>query len=139
MRVMAFDYGRKRIGVAVSDEGASLARPLALIPAVPRMKAMKAIGRLVAEYGPGEIVVGNPKGGAGRAGLGREVEVFASRLREMFALRVVFHDETLTTVTAAERLKEAGVGPAERKGKIDQAAAAVILQDYLESAGVRPG
>jgi len=132
VRVMAFDFGRKRIGVAVSDEGARLARPLALISAVPRARAMKQIERLVGEYGPGEMVVGNPKTSAGRGTLSDEVEAFAARLRDLFKINVVLFDETLTTVEALGKLREAGVGRKKREARIDQAAAAVILQDYLE-------
>ncbi len=142
MRALGVDFGLKRVGVAVSDEGGRLARPLAVVPAAPRARLMREFGGFVREYGPAEIVVGDPRRPDGGEGdLGERVRRFAGTLKEAFpGVRVVLVDERYTTFEAEERLKAGGEGNwRRRKRKLDQAAAAVILQDYLDRKGREGG
>ena len=134
MRILAIDFGLKRLGVAVSDEGGQLARPLKVISVSTREALLSELGNLVREFTPAEIVVGHPRrlhGGPGT--LAPVVEDFAAQLHAKFGVRVVLWDERLTTLAAEEKLKEAGARRRKRREKVDQAAAAVILQDYLDT------
>jgi len=134
MRIIGLDFGLKRIGIAVSDEGGRLAQPLKAIPAGSVKQVMEELGRIVTEYSPGAVVMGDPlmpDGGAGK--LGPKVRELAAMIEERFGLMVVLRDERYTSFEAGERLKEAGDSSwRSRRGKLDRAAAAIILQDYLD-------
>ena len=133
-RVMALDYGTKRIGVAVSDEGRQLARPVRTITSGSAMEAAGALAPLMLEYAPGEIVVGLPLRLGGAPGThAAAAERFAAAVRKRFGVPVVMKDERLTTVEAQERLRAGGAGRRKRRALADAAAAAVLLQDYLDS------
>jgi putative Holliday junction resolvase len=87
----------------------------------------------VREHGAGEVVVGLPLRLDGSLGpQGEKVMVFVERLRRVLRVPVVARDERLTSVAAAERLAEAGVRRRDRKARVDQAAAALILQEVLD-------
>lgn len=138
MRILALDYGTKRIGVAVSDEGGRLARPVRVLPARGRFPDLAPLDPLVRELAPGEIVVGLPVRSDGSPGtLAAEVTRFAERVARRFGVPVVLRDEQLTTVEAAERLRASGARPRKREALIDAAAAAVLLQAYLDGGRVR--
>lgn len=133
MRVMAFDYGTVRIGVALSDEGRVLARPLQVIKVQGWKKDRETIRRLLHEYAVSEIVVGLPVNMNGTLGPAAErVQRFMHRLRGVFRLPVVAIDERLSTVHAEETLREIGVRRDRRKDLVDSVAASVILQEYLD-------
>ncbi len=134
MRVLGLDYGSVRIGVAVSDEGGSLAFPHGVVGAVPERKCVGEVARICCEKGVGTIVVGLPKHMCGDEG---ESAVAARRLGALVAdatgIPVKFVDERLSTVAADKALSEANVRGSKKRGRIDAAAAAVILQTYLDS------
>lgn len=133
-RVLALDFGTKRIGVAVSDEGGQLARPVKTITVRPGRPPVEEIRGLVAEFSPGEIVVGIPRRLDGSPGtLAPAVERFAAEVADAVGLEVVLWDERLTTEAAREKMIEAGAGRKRRRNDLDRVAAAVILQDYLDS------
>lgn len=131
------DYGLKRIGVAVSDEGGRLAQPLKVLPAGSQKQVMEELGRIIAEYSAGAVVLGDPRRPDGSEGtLGVQVRELAARIEEKFSLKVYLRDERYTSFEAGERLKEAGdTSWRSRREKLDQAAAAIILQDYLDNPG----
>ena len=130
---MALDVGDVRIGVALSDETGTLASGLVTLKAVGPRKAAQALAALAREHDVGEVVVGLPLRLDGSTGSQAEkVMVFAERLRRVLRLPVVTRDERLTSVAADERLAEAGVKRRDRKARIDQAAAALILQEHLD-------
>jgi putative Holliday junction resolvase len=136
MKVIAIDYGTKRTGVAVSDEGGSLARPLATLAETNAPRLAASLARLVAEHRPSEVLIGNPRRLDGTPGThAAAVEALAATLRALPAIAgipVILWDEALTTVEAHARLLEGGAGRRKRREAIDRAAAAVLLQDYLD-------
>jgi putative holliday junction resolvase len=147
MRVLGVDVGTRRLGLALSDPSASLARPWQTIPAgaTPRASA-EAVAAVVRPRGSGDIdaeetggigaiVVGLPKRLNGddthQTALAREI---AERLTELTGLTVHLQDERLSSHEAESRLALREKDWRKRKEKLDAAAAAVILQDYLDRA-----
>jgi putative transcription antitermination factor YqgF len=141
VRLLALDVGDVRIGVALSDETGTLASGLATLKAAGPRKDAQSVASLVREHGAGEVVVGLPLRLDGSLGpQGEKVLAFVERLRRVLRVPVVTRDERLTSVAADERLAEAGVRRRDRKARIDQAAAALILQELLdERRPWRPG
>jgi putative holliday junction resolvase len=139
VRVVGFDFGERRIGVAVSDASGTLARPLKTIQrgpsdaeAIERLHA--TIEELAAEDAIGSVVVGLPTrldGSPNRqtARIGAMVTLLSARL----AVPVFTQDERLSSHEAEERLSLGEKDWRKRKAKLDAAAAAVILQDYLDA------
>ena len=135
MRIMGLDYGEKTVGVAVSDPYGWTAQALETIGRSSENKlraTYRRLADLIAEYEVSEIVVGLPVLMSGERGTRANLaESFAETLRKRTGLPVHLVDERLTTVEADEILSESGVPKAERKKVIDQVAAGLILQDYL--------
>ena len=135
MRIMVLDYGEKTVGVAVSDPYGWTAQALETIGRSSENKlraTYRRLSDLIAEYEVSEIVVGLPVLMSGERGTRAQLaEDFAETLRKRTGLPVHLVDERLTTVEADEILSESGVPKAERKKVIDQVAAGLILQDYL--------
>ncbi len=131
-RHMGLDVGERRIGVALSDETATLASALTTLARVGARKDAAAVADLARRHEIASIVVGLPLNMDGSQGpQAQKVLAFAGRLRAL-GLPVVMRDERLTTVEADEQLREVGLGWKERKRLVDQAAAVVILQEYLD-------
>jgi putative holliday junction resolvase len=136
-RVLGLDLGQARIGVAVSDPDRRVAVPVGTIRTGAPLD-LKAVARLVREKEIGEIVVGHPVTLAGRPGeAADQAEQFAQALRDFLNLPVTLQDERLTTVEAERNLREAGVRGRERRAVVDQAAAVLILQAYLDRTARR--
>lgn len=132
-RVIAFDVGEKRIGVALTDGLGLTAQPLLTIYRKTPRADMKSIGRLLRKHGVAEAVVGNPLHMSGEVSpQAARTQAFAEELRSEFGLPVHLWDERLTTHEAHLLLDEAGHarGP-ERKRIIDQVAAVLILESFL--------
>lgn len=133
MRALGLDVGNKRIGVAVSDPTGLLASAERVIRRRSLAKDIAALAALVEELGVETIVAGLPLHLDGRAGEQAEsVQRFVERLRAHVRVPIVFWDERLSTRGAQALLIEAGMGAAQRAARIDAAAAAVILQSYLD-------
>jgi putative Holliday junction resolvase len=132
-RVLGLDLGQARIGVAVSDEDRRMAVPVGTVrTGAPH--DVKAIAALVREREVTLIVVGHPLAMSGAGGEASEMaETFAGMLREALGLPVVLQDERLTTVQAERGLGRAGVRGRRRREVVDQAAATLILQAYLDA------
>ena len=130
---LGLDLGDVRIGVARSDPAGMLAVPVEVIPAGPG--ALSRIAEIVVEYEPIEVLLGLPIGLSGREGPAAiKVREFAARLVPVIAdtpVRLV--DERLSTVTAARAMRAAGTSSAKGRGRVDAAAAAVIVQTALEA------
>jgi putative Holliday junction resolvase len=152
MRSAGIDYGARRIGIAISDESGTLARPVCCIPGGGGPKAAAGrtateLIRLTRELGDiTTVVVGLPRRLDGTANeQTAEVEAFAAALSAQASARVVLQDERLTSREAEQLLAEQEPDWRARKKKLDAAAAAVILQEYLDrphpgdSAALRPG
>ncbi len=132
-RIMAFDIGQKRIGVALSDEGALLAQPLDTIEATSRRQAMELIMALVQRHRPVELVVGHPLNMDGTTGpQARRCEQFAGALAGASGLSVSLWDERLTTSWAERSLIEQDLSRRRRREVVDRVAAAILLQGYLD-------
>ncbi len=134
MRYLGLDVGDVRIGVALSDETATLASGLVTLERVGPRKDVKAVAAIVRERDVHEVVVGIPWRLDGNLGpQGEKVMGFVEALRRGLKVPVVTWDERFTTVAADELLAEAGVRRRDRKARIDRAAAVLILQGYLDS------
>ena len=138
MRVLALDLGSKRIGVAVSDAGRTVATPIATLERHgDRPRLHREIAELVAEWDAGLLLLGFPIALDGSVGPAAQA-VLAERdeLAAVVGVPVELHDERLTTRIADRALRERGDldGRARRK-VVDMVAAAVILQDWLDHAG----
>ncbi len=132
-RIMGLDVGERRIGVALSDAEGRLASALTTIAARPVEQALQRIARLVEIHAVSEVVVGLPLTMRGEIGPQAEaVQHFARHLQERLGLPVHLFDERLTTAAAEQLLRDMGLKPEKRKQQIDQVAAAIILQDFLD-------
>jgi len=134
MRVMALDIGDRRIGVALSDPGQMLARGLQVIHRRAEQADIEVIASLAKEHEVEKVLVGYPCRLDGTVGeQARKAEAYAEELREVVGIPVILWDEGLSTVRAQKAMIEAGRKRRERKKRVDAVAAAVILQDYLDS------
>jgi len=133
-RVMALDVGERRIGVALSDPTRMLASPLTMIRAVPRSTALKRILTLIRDYQVTTLVVGLPLTMNGDIGpQATLVQQFVDELRPLIAIPIAFVDERLTTVAAERMMIDLKIKPEQRRARIDEMAASIILQDFLDS------
>ena len=136
--VLAFDFGIKRIGVAVGEWETRLAHPLETISGEANEARFGRIGELIAEWKPRELVAGLPLHMDGTEhDLTRRARRFANQLHGRFKLPVALVDERLTSFDADLALREAGVKGRDRKGLDDAVAARQILQDYFEQSHAR--
>ena len=122
------------MGIAGSDALGMLAHPLECIPAEPFEDFVKRLKDILAERETEQIVVGMPCNMDGSFGpQALLVQDFVAMLKKSVAVPVVTWDERLTSVAARERLREAGVNARDAKKKVDASAAAILLQDHLDS------
>jgi putative holliday junction resolvase len=135
MRVLGIDYGRRRIGLAISDEAQFLARPLEPFYRTHSLaKDLASITRLARDLGAGTVVVGLPLNMDGSKGeMALEVEAFVTRLNESSGFDVLVFDERLTSSEAERVLLEGDVKRKDRKRLRDGLAATLILQGFLDS------
>lgn len=132
MRYLALDLGDRRIGVALSDPTGLLARPFMTLRRASRVEDFARIGALVAEQQVATVVVGLPLNLDGSDSQQTAwVRDYSAALAAALPVPVLLWDERLTSVEAAERLRARGKRPARQE--LDAAAAAVILQSYLEA------
>ena len=134
-RIVALDIGDVRIGVAVSDPTRTIASPVGVITRVGWGPDTRKIKEICDRYETALVVSGLPLNMDGSEGFQ------AAKVRDLCAqltkagLTVVFQDERLSTVTAEDALLEGNVSRADRKGKVDKVAAAIILEQYLHEHG----
>lgn len=134
MRVLALDHGTVRIGVAVSDELKMIARPLEFIPAEPFPEFVERLKVLIREQQADLIVVGMPRNMDGSYGeAAAKVRAFLAALKDVVLVPIRTWDERLTTVSASKALRSGGTKASNQRERIDAAAAAVLLQGYLDS------
>ena len=131
--VLAFDFGTKRIGVAVGDTLIALAHPLATIASSQDAQCFAAIAALIREWQTTYLVVGLPTHADGTAHeMTQRSRRFARQLEGRFALRVELVDERFTTQTAGSSLRDSGIAGRAQKRVRDQVAAQLILQAHLD-------
>lgn len=134
MRILAIDHGSVRMGIAVSDELGIIAQPLEFIPAEPFDKLLERLKTLIQEKQVEQIVVGIPRnmdGSYGPAAL--TVQTFLAVLKDSLTVPIRGWDERLTSVQANRFLSQAAVKGKKRREKVDQTAAAILLQSYLDA------
>ncbi len=133
-RILGLDHGQRRIGVSVSDELGLTAQPLLTILHTNPRNDLRSIGRLLRRYGCTAIVVGWPIHLSGdRSPRALAAEKFADALRAEFSLPVHLWDERMSTAEAHRHLDAVGRGARDRKDVIDQVAAMLILQSWLDA------
>jgi putative holliday junction resolvase len=131
-RILAIDYGRKRIGLALSDELGATAQPLLTIVHTNRRDVVRRLREICAKHKVAHIVVGHPLHISGEAGeMAAEAAHFAARLSKDLKIETELFDERLTTWEAKQTMAE--TKPRRKDEPVDAIAAAVLLRDYLES------
>lgn len=131
--VLAFDFGEKRIGVAVGELELGLAHPLVTVSKEATKSRFDAITKLIEEWEPVQLIVGLPVHTDGTDHkLTRLSKRFARRLEGRFGISTKLVDERYTSVAASMGLREAGVKGKKQKLVIDQVAAQQILQSYFD-------
>ncbi len=136
--VLAVDVGTVRIGLARSDASGRIALPIETVAASPHDEACDRVARVARELRVVAIVVGLPLTLEGEEGVAaRRSRRFARSLGSRVPCPVVFWDERLTTVVAEQALAAAAVRGARRKAVVDQAAATLLLQNYLDRRSAR--
>lgn len=132
-RILALDYGRQRIGVAVSDPLGVTAQPLETWEGLNFEQIVDKLCLLIRKLGIEKIIVGLPltlKGEKGK--LARDIEQITMRLKQYIQTPVLLWDERLTSVQAERILQRANKKPSRQKKKVDAIAAILLLQNYLD-------
>jgi putative Holliday junction resolvase len=133
-RILALDLGRRRIGLALSDELGVTAQGLETLERTSIREDLARLAQLAAEKNVCLILVGNPLHMSGREGSQSEyVRDFAERLKTATGIPVEFWDERLTTVEAQRVLRESGISIEKRAKAVDRLAAVILLGSYLDS------
>ncbi len=133
-RILGLDVGDARIGVSISDELGIAAHGLCTIHRKNIEKDVHAIKHIITEYDVGKLVIGLPKMLSGEIGIqAQKVQQFVQTLQTQLDIPIVTWDERLTTVEAHRILSETGASRKKRKKVIDQLAASLILEAYLNS------
>lgn len=133
-RILALDFGSRSIGLAVTDELGLTAQGLPTLRRTNKRNDFEYLRRVIKQYGVGELVMGLPLRLSGKAGIqAANVEAFAQELRKKFRLPVHLFDERLTSVEANRVLRESQMSIRRRAEVVDQLAAVLILQSYLEA------
>jgi putative pre-16S rRNA nuclease len=138
-RILALDFGTRRIGVAVSDALGLTAQGL---PTLERSRIADDLGRIQAlakEYAVERVVVGNPiSARGGETTMSRRVADFVEKLHRRLPCPVELWDERLTSAQANRMLRESGIGIERRRRAVDRVAATLLLESYLDFCAHRP-
>ena len=131
MRILAIDHGDVRIGLAISDEGGMIARPLQIIKHTAKKEDAEKIARIAIENNVEKIVIGLPTDSEGKIGhQANKVKRWAEALKEVTTIPIEFWDESFSSEQVEEMRRLRGGKKVEA---IDDRAAAFILQNYLDS------
>jgi putative holliday junction resolvase len=132
-RILAIDYGRKRIGLALSDELQLTAQPLLVLKRANRRDDLRRLRDICRKQGVARILVGHPLHMTGEAGeMADEAARFAARLRKELGIEVDLVDERLTSWEAGQMMAETGSARQRKESSLDDVAAAIFLREYLE-------
>ena len=133
-RILGIDHGDVRIGIALSDPTEFLASPLCVLDCT--RAGMYQILALIAEHQVEKIVIGLPRNMDGSYGSATEkVRQFIEKLKSRTDVPIFEWDERMSTVSAHNALREAGLDGKQRKGVVDKVAAQIILQNFLDAQG----
>jgi len=134
VRILALDLGKRRIGLAISDELGVTAQGLPTLERTTIREDLAQLGKLIDEFGVSLILMGNPLHLSGREG--RQADYardFSERLTEVTRVPLILWDERLTTVQANRVLRESGISSKKRAKAVDRLAAVILLESYLDS------
>ena len=132
MRVLAIDYGRRRVGLALSDPGGIVASPLEVLDRRERKDWFAVILQRIVDLQVVHLVVGLPRNMDGTYGEAAQAcQKFADELKERSGLPVSMIDERLTSTAAHASLREGGTRAKDAKGRVDAVAASLLLQIFL--------
>jgi len=132
MKILSIDYGDKRIGLAISDENEKLASRFLTLENKSQKKSIVEIKNIISEKNIRKIIIGIPIGLKGESAQTRDIKEFSVELSENIKIPIIEINEVFTSKMAEENLLQAGVKSREIKETIDQEAARIILQDYLD-------
>jgi putative pre-16S rRNA nuclease len=133
-RILAIDLGERRMGLAISDPLGLTAQGLPTIERRNRRQDMNYLKSLARRHDVSVVIVGNPMNMDGTAGpQSAAASAFASKLEKHLQLQVKLWDERLTSVEANRRLRESGLTPQERAKSVDQVAAVLLLENFMEA------
>ena len=133
-RILGIDFGSRRMGLALSDSGCTIASPHKTLRYRSVPDLVRQLASLIKDKGVDRVVVGLPIGMKGqRTHQTAEVEEFVDTLARHLSIPVDVMDERLTTVEATRSLRRQGFKPSLNKPLIDETAAAILLQSYLDS------
>ena len=136
MRVLAIDHGSKQVGLALSDPTGTIALPLEYVPAQPAANLLSRLQAIVSEREVAEVLVGIPRNMNGTYGPAAEkAREFVAALEQVLTVPVKTWDERLTSVQANRFLIETGMRREKRRERVDETAAALLLQSYLDHPG----
>ncbi len=134
MRILAVDPGSKRIGLAISDPTGTIANPLTVMPHVARLVDAATVAELATSHAAGLIVVGQSFDDDGTPSFeGRRSGRFAEALKTQTTISVVLWEESFTTQDARLARLKMGASRKHRSGHLDDLAATVLLQSYLDA------
>lgn len=140
VRILAIDFGDRRVGLAATDYTGTIRVPLPALVGLDDDACARAVGEVADERDSEVIVVGMPLRADGYAGeRARRTEAFVDRLRQLVQRRIETIDESLSTDEAHDLLKQAGVRAARRRGRVDSMAACVILERFQHQQRQRRG
>ncbi len=132
-RFLALDLGEKRIGIAISDENNQLARSFGTIKRSSRSADFSSIGHIVSEQDVVQIIVGLPTLSSGEEGSKAAwVRDYCQDMSHNLGIQVVLWDESFSTVDAQNSMRERKMSRSQRRKRVDEVAAAMILQSYLD-------
>jgi len=136
LRILALDLGKRRIGVAVSDELGVTAQGLPTLDCRNKLTDLAELARIAREKSASLILVGHPLNMSGEAGpQAAWVEDYAQALTRETGIPVKLWDERLTSAAASRLLRESNARPDRKSGTVDRMAATILLQSYLDSFG----
>jgi putative holliday junction resolvase len=134
MKYLALDVGDKRVGVACGDSGVRIATPLEVLKRVSPEQDARALAKLVHDYDADHLIVGLPRNMDGSVGAQAEAVIaYAESIAAAIQLPLTLWDERLSTVEATRRTHESGGRGKKSRQTLDAIAAALILQDYIDS------
>lgn len=133
-RLLAIDYGEKRLGLAISDPNQIISKPLKTIILTDSQYIYNELEKIISDYEIQKLIIGLPLGMDGKnTQQTSKVEAFKENLQNKISIPVILFDERLSSVSAKKSLISQGIKTGHNKSKIDQTAAAIFLQHFLDT------
>ena len=137
MRILSIDHGDRKVGLAISDENEKLASRFLTIKNKSSGNLIKEIKKIILNKNISKIILGIPVGFKGESAQTKSIREFSAKLNENIEIPIIEVNEIFTSKMAEENLRKAGVKSEQIKKTIDQEAARIILQDYLDKKSCR--